>query len=653
MSALTIGADLGQLWRPPPRLSLSEWAEEHARLSPESSADVGRYRPYPYQRAILDAIGDPRIECVTVMKSARVGFSKMMNFGVAWYVAQDPCPVMIVQPTIGDAEGYSKEEIEPMVRDMPILSGLISPAAKRDGGNTILKKKFAGGILHLVGADSPRGFRRTSIRALFMDEVDGWALTAGEEGDQIKLATKRTETFGNRKIVAGSTPTLESTSRIKRRFEEGDQRYYYVPCPKCDQPQVLKWSQFHWTEGDPSTVHYECEHCGYHIRHEQKRWMVEEAYRRQRNGSTEFGWVASNPSAKGHASFHLWTAYSYAANATWEHLAREWEACANNIEERKTFINTTLGEPWKGEGDKPEWKRLYDRREPFELNKVPAGGHILVAGVDVQRNRIEVEVVAYGPRLESWSVCYRVFGGDTSQLDGGEGTPWQCLGDMLSEEWDHELGGKLSIRTMAVDTGDQTSTVYQWCSRWPGRRVMAVKGQKEGYAQIVGAPTQTGTTKAGKKSRVALNLWPVGVAKIKEELYSWLKQEKPTDDSGAELPYGWCHFPEYPEEYFKQLTAEELIPSYHRGYRRNVWEVTRKNGRNEALDCRVYARAAAYVNLVDKWKTERWEQAAKDAGIGTPASRKAEGVQTSAKKGTEAPLIVQQKKPRRPDNPWL
>ena len=638
-------AELRALWRPPPRLSLSKWAEEHARLSPESSADVGRYRPYPYQVEILDAIGDPRIERVTLLKSSRIGFTKMANFSIAWYVAQDPCPVMLVQPTIGDAEGYSKEEIEPMIRDMPILDGLIAPASKRDGGNTILKKKFPGGVLHLVGADSPRGFRRTSIRALFMDEIDGWALSAGEEGDQIKLAIKRTETFGNRKIVAGSTPTLESTTRIKRLFEQGDQRHYFVPCPSCDQPQVLRWSQFRWTEGDPSTVYYECEHCGARIEHHQKRWMIEEAARRQNAGVAGFGWVAQNPTARGHASFHLWTAYSYAANATWEHLAAEWEACANNAEEKKTFINTTLGETYTGEGDKPDWKKLYDRREQYKPDVVPAGGHILFAGVDVQRNRLEVEIVAYGPRMESWSVGYRVFGGDTSRLEGAD-SPWQRLGDMLSEEWEHELGGKLRIRIMAVDTGDQTSVVYQWCSRWPGSRVMAVKGREHGFAQIVGAPTQTGTTSTGKKSSVRLNLWPVGVSKIKEELYGWLKQERPTAETGGELPWGWCHFPEYPEEYFRQLTAEELVPVYKRGFRQYVWEVTRKNGRNESLDTRTYARAASYVLNLDKWTPENWEQVAREAGIGVKD-------RVSAKVATGVALVVQPRKQRQSEDPWL
>jgi terminase, large subunit len=635
---------LRRLWQPPALVSLSEWAAEHARLSPESSADVGRYRPYPYQVEILDAIGDPRIERVSIMKSARLGYTKMIDFGVAWYVAHDPCPIMVVQPTIGDAEGFSKEEIEPMLRDVPALSGLIAPASKRDGGNTILKKKFPGGILHMVGADSPRGFRRTSIRALFMDEVDGWALSAGEEGDQIRLAMKRTETFANRKIVAGSTPTLESTSRIKRLFEQGDQRLYFVPCPSCDKPQVLRWQQFRWTDGDPSTVHYECEHCGAAIHHNQKRWMVEEAARRQRAGQPGFGWVAQNPEAKNHASFHLWTAYSFAANATWEHIAAEWESSKDNSEERKTFVNVTLGETFKGDGDKPDWKKLYDRREAFKPDVVPAGGVILTAGVDVQRNRLEVEVVAWGPRMQSWSVGYRVFGGDTSQLEGTD-SPWQRLGDMLGEEWEHELGGKLSIRIMAVDTGDQTSTVYQWCARWPGQRVMAVKGRAaDGFSLVVGTPTQVGTTRAGKKSKVALNLWPVGVAKIKEELYGWLKQEKPTAESGAELPWGWCHFPEYAEEHFRQLTAEELVPVTHRGFRKYVWEVTRKNGRNEALDCRVYARAASYVLQIDKWTPEMWEQAARDAGIGT---------RTQASSPAAAPLVVQPKRQRRSDDPWL
>lgn len=574
--------------------------------------------------------------------------TKCLNFAVAYYIARDPCPILVVQPTIGDAEGYSKDEIAPMVRDMPVLDGRIAPTSKRDGGNTILKKNFPGGVLHMVGADSPRGFRRISVRALFMDETDGWAQTAGEEGDQERLAIRRTETFGNRKIVGGSTPTLDATSRIQKRFLRSDQRYYHVPCPECDRPQVLSWSQFRWRDNDPDTVTYECEHCQHQIPHAQKRWMVEEAHRRQKAGIEGYGWVATKPEIKGHAGFHIWAAYSYAANATWPQLVAEWLESHKDIEARKTFINTVLGETYRGEGDKPDWKRLYDRRENYDIDTVPAGGMLLFAGVDIQKNRIEVEVVAYGRRMESWSVCYRVFPGDTSDI-GGEDSPWRELDAMLNETWPHvESGVAMPIRLMGVDSSDQTSIVYQWCSQWPSSRVMALKG-RDSYDQVLGSPRQTELTRKGKRSRKGVQLWPVGVSKLKEELYGWLKSESPTVESGAELPWGWCHFPEYGEEYFKQITAEEIVPRIVKGFRRYHWEVTRRNRRNEALDCRVYARAASALLGIDRWDAARWDALAKELGMNTKN-------QSAKEKGEDSGFSIagaMKAKAGAKKNPWL
>lgn len=644
MEATDLAAELRTYWKPPPRMNLSEWAAEHGRLSPESSAEIGRFRPYPFQIGILDAVGDPRIERVTMMKSARVGYTKMINFATAYYVAQDPCPIMIVQPTIGDAEGYSKDEIMPMVRDMPVLEGKIQPPGKRDGGNTILKKNFPGGVLHMVGADSPRGFRRVSIRALFMDETDGWAASAGEEGSQEKLAIRRTETFGNRKIVGGSTPTLDSTSRIKRMFDRSDQRYYHVPCPHCDHPQVLVWSQFRWKDKDPSTVKYICESCEEPIDHSKKRWMVEEAHRRSLKGDERYGWVATRPEIKNHAGFHIWAAYSFAANATWPQLVAEWLDSHKNVEDRKTFVNTVQGETYKGEGDAPDWKRLYDRRESYEIDTVPAGGVLLYAGVDVQGNRLEVEVVAYGRRMESWSVCYRVLPGDTSDLDGPD-SPWAKLGEMLNEHWPQaETGVAMRIQAMGVDTGYRTNTVYNWCSRWPGNRVLPLDG-RDTYQAVLGQPKQTELTSKGKRKKKGVMLWPVGSSLIKTELYGWLKQEQPTVESGAELPWGWCHFPEYPPEYFKQITAEEIVPRLVKGFKRYHWEVTRSNGRNEALDCRAYARAATGLLGIDKWDNSQWEELEKELGL--DAGGKSEPAE-------EVFSIAKAMKPKKKsENPWM
>lgn len=434
-----------------------------------------------------------------------------------------------------------------------------------------------------------------SIRFLAFDEVDGYAPTAGEEGDQIKLGIARTTFFWNRKILAGSTPTLDQTSRIKRLFEKGDQRYYFVPCPHCQHMQVLKWENLRWEKGRPETAQFHCEGCPAGIEYRWQRWMVE-------NGE----WRATNQKAEpGHASFHIWAAYSYAPNATWEILVREWLDCHKVTEERKTFINTVLGLPYKGEGDAPDWKKLYDRREQYRMGVVPAGGLALFAGVDVQNDRIEVEVVAYGPRMQSWSVDFRVFKGDTSDNEGPN-SPFRQLDDLLEEWFTHELGGQVQVRMLAIDTGFRTHTVYQWARAKAANRVIAVDGRGESFQMMVGQPKSVEVNPTGKKKIGSVKLWPIGTSLVKTELYGWLKQEKPTAESGVDLPHGYCHFPEYPEEYFKQLTAEEIVPRLVKGFRRYQWENV--YGRNEALDCRVYARAASALMGIDRWSDRKWEE---------------------------------------------
>ena len=391
-----------------------------------------------------------------------------------------------------------------------------------------------------------------------------------------------------------------------------DQRYFFVPCPKCHHLQVLVWDQIKWENSDPSTVYYQCEACPYKIDHGEKRWMMEHA---EEYGG---GWIATRPDKNKpgeriHAGFHIWAAYSYSPNASWPQLVKEWLDSHRNVEERKTFINTVLGQVYKGEGDAPDWKRLYDRRENYTLNVVPEGGLMLFAGVDAQENRIEVEIVAYGRNMESWSVDYRVLPGATSVLNG-EGSAWPKLAELLEERWPHAASGvEMQIQVMGVDTGHNTKTVYDWCAQWPGNRVLALDG-RDSYQMVLGQPKPVDIDNAGRKKRRGLMLWPAGVSLIKTELYGWLKQDKPTDESGEALPNGWCHFPMYGQEYFEQLTAEEIMPKLVKGYRRYQWEKTRE--RNEALDCRVYARAATAIKGIERWPEERWRVLERELGIG-------------------------------------
>lgn len=643
MQADLLAREIAASWAPPKRMTLSQWADEHAVLSAESSADVGRWSTIPYQRGIMDAITDRHIEAVTVMKSARVGWTKIINHAVGYHAHHDPCPIMIVQPTIGDAEGYSKDEIAPMIRDTPVLGPLFPEPGKRESGNTILHKLFPGGQLRMVGADSPRGFRRVSIRFIAFDEVDGYAATAGEEGDQLKLGIKRTDFFWNRKILAGSTPTLDSTSRISRRFQAGDMRFYFVPCPHCGKPQVLKWANLKWPKGDPDAAYFLCDSGnGCWIEYRWQRWMVEEADRRALAGDLTVGWVPTNPNPEPrHASFHVWAAYSYSPNATWAALAREWLASHKNVEERKTFINTVLGETYKGEGDAPDWKRLYDRRSAYKIGTVPNGGIRLYAGVDVQKDRLEVEIVAYGRRMRSWSVDYRVIPGDTSQLDGPN-SPYGKLAELLAEEFPTEGGGRARISRLGIDSGYNTNTVYQWVKGQPISRVHALDGRND-YAMAIGQPKAVEINERGKRKSRALKLWPVGTSLVKTELYGWLKQDKPTDESiaaGAEMPFGYCEFPQYGEEYMKQLTAEEIVPRLVKGFRRYQWENV--YGRNEALDCRVYARAVAALDGIDRWTESQWTAAEGDLGNAADEPRESRGT-----------AVAQRPRVTKPDDPYL
>ena len=627
-------------WRPPPRLSLSEWADEHFHLSAESAAEPGRWRTLPYQRAILDAFTNPDVEQVSVIKSARVGWTKMMNVVVAYYMVQDPCPIMIVQPTVEDAEGYSKEEIAPMIRDVPVLAELMPEAKARDSGQTILHKLFPGGSVSMVGANSGRGFRRVSRKVVLFDEVDGYPPSAGTEGDQIKLGIRRSEYYWDRKIGAGSTPLIAGTSRIAELFAKGDQRRYYVPCPHCGHMDYLVFRRdgteqghyMQWPDDEPEKAYFVCRGNGCVIEHEHKRAMVEAGE-----------WRAQAP-FKGHASFHIWAAYSYSPNASWGQIASEFvEANGEGPEKLKTFVNTVLGETWQDRGDAPDWLRLYQRRERYPIGEVPEGVVFLTAGIDVQKDRLVYEVVGWGAGKRSWSIDSGILPGDTSTESGA---PWQALDELLGRAWQSADGQALSIRMLAVDSGYNTQTVYNWCRRHAMSRVIACKGVPTANV-LIGTPTKVDVSVRGKRLSRGYKVWPVGVNIAKNELYGWLRLDAPTTESGDPLPSGYCHFPEYGEEYFKQLTAEHLVPVVKRsGFTSMEWQIL-PGRENHYLDCRVYARAAASLVGLDRPAA---------ASARRPPAAAAPTTQTAAQRPAaqpDQPPAAAPAAPRRDGGGWL
>ena len=542
---------------PEPKLPLSRWADEHFYLSAESSASGGKWRTLSYQREIMDAITDPEVEEVWVQKSARVGFTKILNIATAYFIARERASVMMVQPTIEDAEGYSKEEIAPMLDDVPILREIAPEKKAKTAKETILHKIFKNkGSLSMVGANSPRGFRRVSRRIILFDEVSGYPPSAGAEGDQITLGKRRAEYFWNRKFVGGSTPTFDG-DRICAQMERTDKRRLYVPCPDCGHFQVLAWERMEWDDEDPNSVRYRCEQgCTIEPRH--KRWMIERGE-----------WRATAPGNPGVRGYYLWAGYSYSPNADWPDLVREFIEAKKDPMRYQTFVNTVLGLPFDPRAlEDLQSDGLLRRREEYG-HPVPYGVALLTAGVDVQDDRLEWLVVGWGALSQSWVIEHGVVFGNTES----ERT-WFDLSTVLLGTWKHASGADMPLSMAFVDTGGHaTKQAMAFCKAHRDHMVFPIKGASKALSRIV--------QRSAHRSR----LWLVDTVQLKDILFARMHLEEPGP--------GYIHFPAWvTKNFLDQILSEKVVRHRVGGVDRRSYQMIVKNARNEALDLLVYALGA-------------------------------------------------------------
>lgn len=572
--------------KPDPLMNISEWADKYRILSQKASAEPGKWRTSrtPYLKEIMDCLSPySGIEKVVFMKGAQIGGTEVGNNFLGYIVHLSPGPVMLVMPTVDGAKRTSKTRIDPMFEAIPELKGVISDRRSKDASNTTLMKEFQGGVLVLTGANSAIGLRSMPVRYIFLDEIDAYKGDVEGEGDPVNLAIKRTSTFNRRKIFMVSTPTIQGVSRIEYEYEQSDQRHYMVPCPYCNKRQSLKWKQIHFENDDPATATYVCEHCGAIIEEHLKTWMLE-------NGL----WEKSNPKSNV-AGFHLSSLYSPVGWFSWADAVKQFLDAKNKDNLLKVWVNTVLGETWLEKGEAPEWQILFDKREDYRQEIVPSGGLFLTAGADVQKDRIECEVVAWGRNKESWSIGYFIINGDTAREE-----VWNELSEFSKRYFEHSSGVMLPISRFAIDSGFATQQVYNWVRKQPINFAMAIKGTDSGVTPL-GLPTRVDLNINGKRLRRGAKVWSVGTSILKSELYQFLRLTQNEDES---YPAGYCHFPKYDSEYFKQLTAEQLVTKMVRGYQKREWQKTRE--RNEALDCRVYARAASISFGIEQFTETKW-----------------------------------------------
>jgi phage terminase large subunit GpA-like protein len=571
-----------EAFAPPPDILVSEWARRNRTLPKGTTARPGPFRPEKFQVEMMDVICDPNVHEIVVKKPTQVGYSDaVLNNVIGYFIDVDPKPIMMVQPTIDNAKDYGKKRITPMIDSTPALKAKIRQATARRSGNTLQLKEFPGGFLKLAGANSGTGLRSDPVPIVLLDEIEGYPSDVDGEGDPVEIAKRRTDQFTDFKIVEGSTPAKpKGFSRIEKRFDESDQRYFHVPCPHCGHVQPLFWR-------DPETKTYRLVYqvdaggqviassVGYRCAGCEK--LISERYKQQMLDAGR--WVAKFP-GRMVVGFSLNALYSPWRDI-WPDLATEWVKAQKDPEKLKAFINLRLGETWEEKGFSLESHDLRQRCESYAGEKegasvdVPKGVGLLTAGVDVQDDRLVAVVKGWGSEEESWLIAHEEFFGDPGQQD-----VWDELDNFLRTQWKHESGRTVTIACTLVDSGGHhTDEVYKFVKVRQGRRIFACKGSSEGGKEILQKFTQNNSYR--------VRLYMVSTDTAKDRIFSRLQTPAPGPK--------YIHLPSWAdEEYLEQLTAEKRVTKYKRGVGM-VREYVKTRARNEALDCEVYAMAALYV----------------------------------------------------------
>lgn len=565
------------MFRPPQRQTVSEWADKNRMLVSDSSAEPGPWRTEraPYQREIMDAFTQPGVHEIVLKSSSQVGKSEIELNMMGEAIAEDPGPMLYIQPTKEVAEDYSKRRIAPMIEACPQLRNLVFRAKSRDSNNTIFFKQFPGGSLAIVGANSPSELASKPVRYIFMDEIDRFPRSAGTEGSPIDLAERRTETFRhNRKIVKASTPTIKGASNIEKAYNRGTQEEWQTECPHCHTFTFIRFDDIRFDHekfidenGESnylvSNSRWQCPLCKREIpEHEAKRLPAK--------------WVSRNPKAldNGIRSFALNAFMS--PWSSWDAIALTFLKAKDDPAELQVWHNTMLGESWeiKDRSGMPE--KLHERREYYNA-EVPTGVLFLTMGVDTQDNRLEYEVVGWGRNEESWGISRGIIPGRPDS----EGV-WMEIDALLDREWKMKNGMRLRINGTFVDSGGHyTQDVYRQCEMRESRKVWAIKGEP-GDGKVFVRPMKS----SGKSSRS--NKFLIAVDAGKARIMHAVNVEEPGPN--------YMHFPidaqcGYDLDYFRGLCSEKLITKRKSGQTVLAWEKIYE--RNEPLDCRNYALAAA------------------------------------------------------------
>lgn len=588
--------------RPAPNMTVSEWADEFRMLGSQETPDAGRWKTsrFPYGKEVMDTMSpsSPVIK-VVFMKAAQIGVTQMALNCIGAMIDIDPAPILFAMSTDKVMKETVTARLDPMIENTPSLNGKM-PKKSRDSTNTNTLKEFPGGLLYLIGANSPSNFSSKSCRMFIGDEIDRWPRNIGGEGDPIAAGETRTRAFGEKKkLFYLSTPTQQGDSIIYKEFLKTDQRKYKCPCPHCGT--FITWERefLKWDWGFPDTVVLVCKECG------------EDIQERRKTGMLKFGrWEATAPenSSETIRGYFLNALYSPYGHYSWKDIAAEVEKCMDefgnttDVEKKTALVNLCDGLPYQGEGESPPWADLYQRRGRERPGTVPDGVDFVTVGIDTQNDRLEAQPIGWGPDGQSYVIEHVKIPGDPA-IPG----TWDKLERYLETGWKDSQDRTWRSSMTCIDTGGgRTKNVYKWLRKYKNPRVRGIKGAGPTMKELFSAPTVKKRVGSKGKALGAGLVWMIASGMLKEDIYSRLT-----------LPEGsanYVHFPDFEDEYFKGLTCEKMTTEMDKkGYPQKVW--TKPSGaRNEPLDLFVYGMVAGIMLGMDDWKD--WKRGVKRKCVG-------------------------------------
>jgi phage terminase large subunit GpA-like protein len=593
---------------PPQRYS--DWATDHFELTGESSHQKGAWEVWPFQVGWMDAFSNDDIEHVDVQKSKRVGYTKTVVGFMAYNIAHRRRKQAVWQPTDDDRDSFVKSEIEPAFAAIPAIAK--AKKAGKGAEDTIKLKTYRDSVAHFLGGKAARSYRRITVAVAILDEWSGFDQQVEKSSDPGTLARGRLEGAPHPKFIGGSTPRVKGLCHVERsRLNAQADMRYNIRCPHCKEEHALMWGGkdvtygFKWDKGRPETVRHVCPHCACEIRQADylANWVGAWVCIKTgiRYGADQV-WrnAAGHPiRPPKHVAFQIWAAYS--PQRTWadivdERLKAQAAYRAGDHGPLQGWTNETAGETWEVMGERVEEHALQARAEPFPLGVVPVGGVHLTAGIDLQGNRWEIGIWAWGRGLESWPVDHCIIEGNPARDE--DWAPVELyLQRRFKQAWH---GGTLGISSISVDSGHHTHAVYNWARKMLGRmKVHVIKGSSEEGKPIKGTASSQEIKWDGKRWPNGVKVWLIGTDTAKDLLHGQLQIAVPGP--------GYVHFSQQlPREWYEQLTAEQRIPVRTPTGESYRW--VKRRPRNEVLDTRNYAVHAAFMDGLERYTPRDWDR---------------------------------------------